>query len=185
MNIASKDSISYEASEAYLRQDYENAVNAFDNYLKEFDIPIFKLNAHFYKAESIFTSNPDDAVEDVGVLEFPQNIFTERALSRLARIEFKRERYGVAALHYKFSAQENNLLKATIKLTATKFGLNTSLLGSAKELLALDKINTDLTHEALLIIANNFFDESEFHLAKVHKIAEQNQSDKALEANIN
>ena len=192
MDIASKDSISYEASEnLYLRQDYENAVNAFDNYLKEFDIPIFKLNAHFYKAESIFTSNPDDAVEDyLSVLEFPQNIFTERALSRLARIEFNRGGYGVAALHYtnlKTIAQENSLLReATIKLfyCYKNLGLNTSLLESAKELLALDKINTDLTYEAMLIIANNFFDESEFHLAKKEyiKIAEQNQSEIGSEA---
>ena len=93
VDIASRDSISYEASEnLYLRQDYEKAVDALDNYLKEFDNPIFKLNAHFYKAESIFTSNPNDAVEDyLSVLEFPQNIFTERALTRLARIEFKKK----------------------------------------------------------------------------------------------
>ena len=158
---------------------------------KEFDIPIFKLNAHFYKAESIFTSNPDDAVEDyLSVLEFPQNIFTERALSRLARIEFNKEEYGVAALHYtnlKAIAQENSLLReATIKLfyCYKNLDLNTSLLESAKELLALDKINTDLTYEAMLIIANNFFDESEFHLAKKEyiKIAEQNQSEIGSEA---
>ena len=56
VDIASKDSISYEASEnLYLKQDYEKAIDAFENYLNEFDAPIFKLNAHFYKAESIFT----------------------------------------------------------------------------------------------------------------------------------
>ena len=122
VDIASKDSISYEASEnLYLKQDYEKAIDAFENYLNEFDAPIFKLNAHFYKAESIFTTDPDLAVEDyLSVLEFSQNIFTERALSRLARIEFKKEEYGVAALHYtnlKAIAQENSLLReATINL---------------------------------------------------------------------
>ena len=174
VDIASKDSISYEASEnLYLKQDYEKAIDAFDNYLTEFDTPIFKLNAHFYKAESIFTTNPDLAVEDyLTVLEFSQNIFTERALSRLARIEFNKEEYGVAALHYtnlKAIAQENSLLReASINLfyCYKNLDLNNSLLESANAVLNLDKIDADLAYEARLIIANNYFDESEFHLAK-------------------
>ena len=192
VDIASRDSISYEASEnLYLRQDYEKAVDALDNYLKEFDNPIFKLNAHFYKAESIFTSNPNDAVEDyLSVLEFPQNIFTERALTRLARIEFKKERYGVAALHYsnlKKIAQENSLLREATKnlfYCYKNLGLNTSLLESAKQILDLDKVDNELINEARLIIANNFFDKSEFHLAKKEyiKIVDQNQSEIGSEA---
>ena len=102
VDIASKDSISYEASEnLYLKQDYEKASQAFSNYLSEFTSPIFKLNAHFYRAESLFKTNPELAVEDyLSVLEFGQNIFSERSLIRLARIEFKRNEFGVAALHY-------------------------------------------------------------------------------------
>ena len=192
VDIASKDSISYEASEnLYLKQDYEKAIDAFDNYLTEFDAPIFKLNAHFYKAESMFTINPDLAVEDyLSVLEFSQNIFTERALSRLARIEFKKEEYGISALHYtnlKAIAQENSLLReVTINLfyCYKNLAVNTSLLESAKAVIDLDKVDTELANEARLIIANNYFDESEFHLAKkdYQIIAEQNQSEIGSEA---
>ena len=51
----------------------------------EFSEAVFKLSAHFYKAEAhllakIFT-------DYLAVLEFKQNQFTERALSQAARIE--------------------------------------------------------------------------------------------------
>ena len=192
VDIASKDSISYEASEnLYLKQDYEKAIDAFDNYLNEFDDPIFKLNAHFYRAESIFTTNPDLAVDDyLSVLEFSQNIFTERALSRLARLEFNKKEYGVAALHYtnlKAIAQENSIFReATVNLFYCYkiLDLNVNLIESAKAVLDLDKVDAELANEARLVIANNYFDESEFHLAKkdYQIISKQNQSEIGSEA---
>ena len=174
VDIASKDSISYEASEnLYLNQDYEKASQAFSNYLSEFASPIFKLNAHFYKAESLFNTNPELAVEDyLSVLEFPQNMFSERSLIRLARIEFKRNEYGVAALHYTGLldiAQDNSIKReSTIKLfyCYKNLGLKDSFLEYAKTVLTLDKLDADLENEARLVIANAYFNESEFHLAK-------------------
>ena len=63
-------------------------------------------------------------------------------------------------------------------------GLNTSLLESAKQILDLDKVHNELINEARLVIANNFFDKSEFHLAKKEyvKIVDQNQSEIGSEA---
>ena len=62
--------------------------------------------------------------------------------------------------------------------------LNASLLESAKAVIDLDKVDAELANEARLVIANNYFDESEFHLAKkdYQIIAEQNQSEIGSEA---
>ena len=119
VDIAAKDSISYEASEnLYLKQDYDKSAQAFDDYLSDFESPIFKLNAHFYKAESLFKNNPEAAVEDyLSVLELPQNTFTERSLARLSRIEFDRKEFGIAAVHYTELleiAQDNSLKRECV-----------------------------------------------------------------------
>ena len=186
VDIASKDSISYEASEnLYLKQDYEKASQAFSNYLSEFTSPIFKLNAHFYRAESLFKTNPELAVEDyLSVLEFGQNIFSERSLIRLARIEFKRNEFGVAALHYTNLSeivQDNSIKReCTIKLfyCYKGLGIKDSFLEYAKAVLKLDKLDAQLENEARLVIANAYYDDSEFHLAKkeYRVISESTQS---------
>ena len=192
IDIAFKDSISYAAAEnLYLNQDYEKAILAFENYLEDFDSPIFKLNAHFYKAESINMTRPDLAVNDyMNVLEFSNNIFSERALIRLARIEFKREEYGAAALHYnklKTIAQENSLIRETkINLfnCYKKIVNNDRLVECAKEIIELDKVDNELLNDAMLIIANDNFENSEFHLAKkdYQLISNQTQSKFGAEA---
>ena len=84
-------------------------------------------------------------------------------------------------------AQENSLLREATKnlfYCYKNLGLNTSLLESAKQILDLDKVDNELINEARLIIANNFFDKSEFHLAKKEyiKIVDQNQSEIGSEA---
>ena len=93
-------------------------------------------------------------------------------------------------MHYtnlKAIAQKNSLFReATINLfyCYKNLDLNASLLESAKAVLDLDKVDVELANEARLVIANNYFDESEFHLAKkdYHIIAEQNQSEIGSEA---
>ena len=192
VDIALKDSITYEAAEnLYLNQDYERALQAFENYFEDFDTPIFKLNAHFYKAECIYTTSPGLAVNDyLKVLEFSNNIFLERALIRLARIEFKREEYGAAALHYtklKSIAQENVLIReAIINLfyCFKKIVDNDRLIEYAKEVVGLGKVDNELVNDARLIIANDNFDNSEFHLAKkdYQLISNQTQSEFGAEA---
>ena len=89
--------------------------------MSDFKSPIFKLNAHFYKAESLFRNNPESAIDDyLSVLEFSQNEFSERSLMRLSRIQYDRQEYDVAALHYTklLDIAQDNYLKreCTIEL---------------------------------------------------------------------
>ncbi|MDA9897958.1 tetratricopeptide repeat protein [Flavobacteriales bacterium] len=174
VDIAAKDSISYEASEnLYLKQDYDKSAQAFDDYLSDFESPIFILNAHFYKAESLFKNNPEAAVEDyLSVLELPQNTFTERSLARLSRIEFDRKEFGIAAVHYTALleiAQDNSLKRECVVnlfQCYKKLGLAENILSSAQAILELEKIDAELENEARLVLANSFYERSEFHLAK-------------------
>ena len=58
VNSLAKDSITYQAAEIlYLRNDYNKAIQALKEYLNNFPNGIFRLSAHFYKAESLFNTN--------------------------------------------------------------------------------------------------------------------------------
>lgn len=192
VEVASKDSISYEAAEnLYLNQDYDRAIPAFNNYFRSFEEPIFKLNAHFYRAECLQTQSPEASIEDyIFVIEYPNNEFTERALNRLSSIEFERKEYGVAALHYTMLleiAQDNTTIReATLKLF--KCYLNLDILSSklefAQKVLDLEKVSLEIQSQARLIIANNYFDSGEINLSKKEYtiISEQTNADVGAEA---
>jgi len=170
LNIANKDSISYEASESlYLNQDYSRALDAFTNYLNQFELPIFKLNAHFYKAEILYKNNPQLAINDyLSILEFDENIFTEKSLIRLSRIEFEREEYGAAALHYTALSklvQDNNIKRECITnlfYCYKNLDIYDNMLIYAKLILGLEKVNKELENEARIVVANDYYNLSEF-----------------------
>ena len=190
--MAVKDSLTYEAAEnLYLNQKYQRAITAFSDYLDTFEQALFKLNASFYRAECLYTKSPDLCVEDyIRVLEYPDNAFTERALTRLARISFEKQEYGSAALHYARLleiAQDNNLKReSTINLFVcyNKLNVASSTLVYANEVLKLEKLNVEMECQARLFIANNHYKNSEFHLAqKAYKIvAEKSKLDHGAEA---
>ncbi|MDA7794520.1 tetratricopeptide repeat protein [Flavobacteriales bacterium] len=174
VDIASKDSLSYEASEnLYLNQKYDKAAQAFSNYLTNYDAPIFKLNAHYYKAECLFITSPENAIEDyLIVLEFPQNEFTERSLIRLSRIEFEREEYGTAALHYNrllSVAQDNNLIRESVLRLFkcyTELEIKPLQFEFAEKLLEIEKLDIETQNKARLVIANHYYEQSEFSTAR-------------------
>ena len=142
---------------------------------KIFPQAVFKLSAHFYKAEALFSLGKNEALTDyLAVLEFKQNQFTERALSQAARIEIGQHDFGVAALHYTqllAQAQDKALQReATIALLNCYVELQNAdqMLAAAQAVMALDKLDNDLQVKARSIIANHAFEQSEYHLAKKH-----------------
>ena len=179
IDVAIKDSLTYEAAEnLYLSQKCEKAIIAFSDYLDSFKQALFKLNASYYRAECLHTKSPNLSVEDyITVLEFPDNAFTERALTRLARLSFEKDEYGSAALYYAkllTMAQDNNLKReSTINLFIcyNKLNVSSSTLEFANEVLKLKKINAETECQARLFVANSHYSNSEFHLAqKEYKI---------------
>lgn len=183
VDIAAKDSLSFEAAEnLYLNQKCDKAVTAFDDYLESFSQPLFKLKAHFYKAECLFDKSPQLSVDDyLGVLEFPNNEFMERSLSRLARISFEKQEFGTAALHYTSLleiAQDNNIKReATINLFISyqELNLEANALSYAQLVLNIEKLSIETECRARLFVANYQFSNGELHLAqKNYAIVAQN-----------
>ncbi len=176
VSASAQDSITYEAAEMlYAKGEHERAISAFGEYLQNFPQAVFKLSAHFYKAEALFALVKNEGLTDyLAVLEFKQNQFTERALSQAARIEVEQHDFGVAALHYTQllkQAQDKELQReATIALLNCYVELQNTdqMLAAAQAVMALDKLDNDLQVKARVIIANHAFEKSEFHLAKKH-----------------
>ena len=176
VSVSAQDSITYEAAEMlYAKGEYTRVISAFGEYLQNFPQAVFKLSAHFYKAEALFSLGKNEALTDyLAVLEFKQNQFTERALSQAARIEIGQHDFGVAALHYTqllAQAQDKALQReATIALLNCYVELQNAdqMLAAAQAVMALDKLDNDLQVKARSIIANHAFEQSEYHLAKKH-----------------
>ena len=176
VSASAQDSITYEAAEMlYAKGDNARAISAFGEYLQNFPQAVFKLSAHFYKAEALFALNNNEALTDyLAILEFKQNQFTERALSQAARIEIGQYDFGIAALHYSqllAQAQDKALQReATIALLNCYMELQNAdqMLAAAQGVMGLDKLDNDLQVKARSIIANHAFEQSEYHLAKKH-----------------
>ena len=176
VSASAQDSITYEAAEMlYAKGEYVRAISAFGDYLQNFPQAAFKLSAHFYKAEALYTLVKNESLADyLAVLEFKQNQFTLRALSQAARIEMEQYDFGVAALHYTQlleQAQDKELQReATIALLKCYVELQNDdrMLAAAQAVIALDKLDDHLQVKARIIIANHAFEQSEYHLAKKH-----------------
>ena len=176
VSALAQDSITYEAAEMlYAKGEHSRAVSAFSEYLQNFPQAVFKLSAHFYKAEALFTlGNNESLTEYIAVLEFKQNQFTERALSQAARLEMGKKDFGVAALHYTQlleQAQDKELQReATVALLNCYMELQNAdqMLAAAQAVMSLDKLDNDLQVKARSIIANHAYEQSEFYLAKKH-----------------
>ena len=176
VSALAQDSITYEAAEMlFAKGEYSRAVSAFGEYLQNFPQAVFKLSAHFYKAEALFILGKNEGLKEyLAVLEFKQNQFTQRALSQAARIEMGQHDFGVAALHYTqllAQAQDKELQReAIIALFNCYVELQNAdqMLDAAQAVMALDKLDNDLQVKARSIIANHAFEQSEYHLAKKH-----------------
>ncbi len=98
------DSISYRAAEnAYSKENCERSTELFDNYLKKFKEPIFKLQAHFYMAECYFKENMMDSakVHYDAIAAMPANKFSEPALVTAAYLNYQDSAYDLALEQYK------------------------------------------------------------------------------------
>jgi tetratricopeptide (TPR) repeat protein len=192
VSAAAQDSITYEAAEMlYAKGEQERAVSAFGEYLQNFPAALFKLSAHFYKAELLSVLGKQEALQDyLAVLEFAHNQFTEQSLSQAARLELDKHEFAIAALHYNQlleQAQDKELQReATISLFTCYKALNNTeeMKNSAERILGLDKLSDDLEVEARLVLGNAAFYSSEYHLAAQHYkwIVEATSADAGAEA---
>lgn len=175
VSIAAKDSITFDGAETlFFKQDFQSSTKALQEYLSTFDFPIFKNSATFYLAESFFELGEKDKALDeyLKINEWNDSRFKERVLSQMSTIEFEKEQYGIAALHFQELievASSKELIrssKISLYLCHKELNVKEQLLASASNILELDKLNQQLMLDARLLLANNDFELSEFYAAK-------------------
>lgn len=189
---SSQDSITYEAAELlYVKEEYDRAIQAFGDYLQNFESALFKTAAHYYRAEAKHILGHDDALADyLQVLESPTSPWMSRALEQAARLEYAAHDFAIAAFHYtqlEEQAQDNSVKReAIIALMRCHKMLNEkeAMLKAANKVMALDKLSDELKVEASLLIAHAAFEQSEYHLAHKHYtwIVEQTQAEEGAVA---
>ena len=63
VSASAQDSITFEAAEMlYAKGEHARAISAFGEYLQNFPQAVFKLSAHFYKAEALFALGKNEGL---------------------------------------------------------------------------------------------------------------------------
>lgn len=94
-----QDSITYIAAEnLYMLNDCFSAVEAFDRYINRFENGAFILNAHYYKAECLYSmgKKSESLAGYEFVIRFPKSQFSENSALRAAEIYFADQNYHKA-----------------------------------------------------------------------------------------
>ncbi len=164
VSTSQQDSLTYIAAESrYMQGDCDNAIRGFTNYIERYPNGIFSLNAHYYSADCAFRNNSFDQamVGFAYVLSRPKSRFTENAVSRASQIEYRRGHFEQAYNYYKqmeeTSESRTNILEARIGQMRSLFRLNRYREGitAARAVLATEKVTTEVSQEANLIIGKS------------------------------
>ena len=97
------DSTYYSSAEVqYINGKWDNAIPAFQQYLKQFPGGLFAVNAHYYLGESFLqVKNYRDAeTEFAAVLQAPWSDFTENSARKAATIAYNAKNCNQALLYY-------------------------------------------------------------------------------------
>lgn len=99
-----RDTLTYTAAERmYSRQKYAEAQNAFDSYLKEFSNGAFTLDCHYYLGLIHYNNKLEDKAltHFEKVIEYPDNKYSEDAMTIASEIYYKNKKYNEALDLYK------------------------------------------------------------------------------------
>lgn len=152
-----RDSITYLAAEkAYMRGDMEEAVRSLNAYLLSFPEGGYRLHAHYYLGVSAHQrgENGTALTHFNKVLEYPDNKFSEEAMTLAAEISFNQKDYARALTLYKLlrgkTASAERLLLARTGILRTAYLTNDhdEVTAAAGELLADSKTTPELANEA-------------------------------------
>lgn len=156
-DVNERDSLTYLAAEkAYMRGETEEAEKSLTAYLQTFPDGAYSLQAHYYlgmaahrKGEAASALSHFDKV-----LEFPDNKFSEEAMTTAAEINFNQKEYARALTLYKLlkgkttSADRLLLARTGILRAAHLTGEDDEVMAVAGELLADSKTTNELANEA-------------------------------------
>jgi TolA-binding protein len=193
VSMSEQDSLTYiSAEKVYMKQDCENALEFFNDYLQKFRNGNFAVNAHFYMADCYNRQeNYNKALEHYKyVIDKPQNAFTEQALSAYSDILYDRENFEKALEAYKnlekVAEVHSNLLKARTGQMRIQFKEKnySKAIEAADKVLHTEKVNEREKREALYIKGKSLYINEKYKLAleELQLIADEVNSRQGAEA---
>ena len=121
MQVQEQDSLSFMAAERlYISQRFEEAVSAFDAYVKKFPNGAYTLVSYFYMADAYMqTKQTDEAMRSLEfIVAQPRSIYTEQSLAVLSATYYNEKRYVQALESYrkllKNAEQKDNIIAAKV-----------------------------------------------------------------------
>ena len=150
-----QDSLTFYAAEKLYMAKDPRATDELRKYLENFPAGNFALSVHFYKAESEFIKNPDNALTSYDfILAQPDNIFTENALLRGSEIAYKAGDFQKSLGYYQrlesVSSNNNNTLISLAGRLRCFYELKDyeSVSKIGWKLRTMDKVPAELDREA-------------------------------------
>ncbi len=170
VTVTEQDSLTFLAAERVYMAGGENATSQLQKYLQQFPNGSFAMNAHFYLAESFYKEgNYSQANQNYTfVVNQPDNIFTEPALSRASELTFNAEKYPEALDMFnrleKIANGKWNILKAN----TGQMRCYMILKNYEEAIKAAQKVKkSDIANEALKREANYAEGKSNYELGKI------------------
>jgi len=193
---AEQDSITYIALEnRYMRNDCENSITGFKNYLEKFPNGAYQIDAHFYLAECQYRAKLyDEALPNYSfVIGKPRTKFTEKSLLNAAEINFEKKNYEAALNNYndlkKFAEYKENILTAQTGQMRCNYllSLYNLAISSSQELLLADKLPEELLVEAHQTIAKSALElkDTALALSEFEVVTKLSKSESCAEAKYN
>lgn len=152
-----RDTLTYTAAEKiYMRGDIDKAITSFKNYLQQFPAGAFQLSANYYLGLIYYNrNNATDAQYYLKkVIAFPENKFSEEAMTMSAELSYKAGDYSDAMQLFEAIAQKtanaDKRLMAQVNLLRCAYTLKNSakILEVVPELLKNNSIGSEEIIEA-------------------------------------
>ncbi|HNW88471.1 MAG TPA: tetratricopeptide repeat protein [Bacteroidales bacterium] len=193
---AEQDSITYIALEnRYMRNDCENAMTGFNDYLTKFPNGAYQIDAHFYLAECQYRSKlTNEALQNYNfVISKPRTKFTEKSLLNSSEINYSAKNYQAALSNYtdleKYAEYKENILIAQTGQMRCNYqlALYNMAISSSQKLLLADKLPEELLVEAHQTIAKSALEikDTALALAEFEVVTKLSKSESCAEAKYN
>lgn len=125
-----EDTLNFLAAEKlYIAQRFEESIDAFENYTKDYPNGVYKLVAYFYMADAhMQLSQADKAMTCLEyIVAQPRSIYTEQSLAVLSATYFNEKNFAKALESYKRllenAEQKENILAAKIGVVDCNYAL--------------------------------------------------------------
>lgn len=188
-----EDSLMFVSGENfYLNNDCNNAIPALKNYLKQYPNGGYVLSSSYYLSECYAAQNnlAEAMMYYEKIISLPDNQYTNLALLKAARIQFKNENYQESAVYYarlSQTAEDPGMLQEAYDGAMRSAYLNDNLAQAeqfASEMLLSERITDVQQVYAHYILAQSALEKNNFAAAEKEfsKVAEMNSGELGAEA---